>query len=182
MLPTSVRSHLIRFRGHAFRSKTESSNNGEEGAAVENSEPWMREPEARAQARSARVSARRGKPVRGENSHRTRAQGLAYPARRPRKSANWSGTPKSLRLTGPLAGTEALRVNRSVHESRKCAQSNRDRIVGPGLLWPSGPCACLTSMRWCRTSCMQARRCALRLQSREAAAGQNQPGGDATAR
>jgi len=25
----------------------------------------------------------------------------------------------------------------------------------------------LTSMRWCRTSCMQARRCALRLQSRK---------------
>src|SRR5215471_16862219 len=41
-----------------------------------------------------------------------------YPARRPRKSANWSGTPKSLMLTGPWAATRALRVRRCVHESR----------------------------------------------------------------
>ena len=36
-------------------------------------------------------------------------------------------------------------------------------------------------MRWCRTSCRQARRWTLRLQSREAAVGLNSPGVDATA-
>jgi len=39
----------------------------------------------------------------------------------------------------------------------------------------------LTSMRWCRTSCLQARRCSLRLQSRVAAAVRDPPGVDATA-
>src|SRR5713226_2322991 len=40
----------------------------------------------------------------------------------------------------------------------------------------------LISRRWWRTSCRQARRWTLRLQSREAAAGQRQPGAGATAR
>jgi len=91
--------------------------------------------------------------------------GVASPTRKPRKSANWSGTPKSVSVTDPLASTAALRLKRSAHESRKRARCARDRIAGSERLCPGDPCRCFTSMCCCRPSCMQARRCSLRLQS-----------------
>lgn len=41
-----------------------------------------------------------------------------YTCCEPRKSANWSGIPKSLILTGPAAFARALRVSRSSQERR----------------------------------------------------------------
>src|SRR5260221_6663003 len=90
-----------------------------------------------------------------------------------------SGTPNSLIVTGLAVGTRALRASRSAHERREWARCARERItsarpreavVGGGML---------TSIRWCRTSCIQARRCSLLLQSRVAAAARDQPGEDA---
>jgi hypothetical protein len=71
-----------------------------------------------------------------------------YAVCRPRKSAKWSGTPKSVMLTCPSAEARTLRVRRSAHESRKCARCARERIEGEGAerLWLDGSNACFTSM------------------------------------
>lgn len=74
-----------------------------------------------------------------------------------------------------------MRASRSCQQRRECARCARDRTISAlgGEAAAGGDR--LISMRWCRTSCMQARRWSLRLQSREAGAGQNQPGADAIA-
>ena len=84
-------------------------------------------------------------------------------------------------VTCPAVGGHALRASRSSHERRECARCARDRITSavPGEAAAGGDRP--TSMRWCRTSCRQARRCSLRLQSREAAPVRDPPGVDATA-
>src|SRR6266576_472351 len=89
-----------------------------------------------------------------------------------------SGTPNNLIVTWLAVGTRALRANRSAHERRAWARCARERIIS---VWRDEVVAGdgrLTSMRWCRTSCIQARRCSLRLQSREAAAARDRPGAD----
>src|SRR5436305_13093804 len=81
-----------------------------------------------------------------------------------------SGTPKSLIVTWLAVGTRALRASRSAHERREWARCARERITSVlrGAAAAGGDR--LTSMRWCRTSCSQARRCSLRLLSRVFAA------------
>ena len=72
----------------------------------------MRETEALIQARSHEAPL--GEASLSEEGTLTiqESGGLAYLARKPRKPANRSGTPKSLMLTCPWAGARALRVNR----------------------------------------------------------------------
>jgi hypothetical protein len=89
--------------------------------------------------------------------------------------------PKSLIVTCPAVGGHALRASRSSHERRECARCARDRITSAVAGCAAAGGDRLTSMRWCRTSCRQARRCSLRLQSREAATVRDPPGVDATA-
>ncbi len=75
--------------------------------------------------------------------------------------------PKSLIVTWPAVGARALRASRSAHERREWARCARERITSARQSEAAAGGGRLTSMRWCRTSCMQARRCALRLQSRQ---------------
>src|SRR5207245_7146067 len=86
---------------------------------------------------------------------------------RPRNVARASGTPKSLILTRLAVGARALRANRSAHESREWARCAGERLGGDETCWGWSACGRITSTRWWCTSCMQARRCALRLQSRQ---------------
>jgi hypothetical protein len=74
-------------------------------------------------------------------------------------------------LTRLSVGARALRANRSAHESREWARCARERIGGAETCWGWWACGRITSTRWWRTSCMQARRCALRLQSRKTQGG-----------
>src|SRR6266699_1823360 len=90
-----------------------------------------------------------------------------------------SGTPNSLIVTWLAVGARALRASRSAHERREWARCARERITSALRGEAAARGGMLTSIRWCRTSCIQARRCALRLQSREAAAARGQPGEDA---
>ena len=83
-------------------------------------------------------------------------------------------------VTRPVVGGHALRASRSSHERRECARCARDSSR-PAVAGCAAGGDRLTSMRWCRTSCLQARRCSLRLQSREAAAVRDPPGADAAA-
>jgi hypothetical protein len=83
-------------------------------------------------------------------------------------------------VTRPAVGGRALRAIRSAHERRECARCARERITSVVGSEAAGGDR-LTSMRCCRTSCMQARRCSLRLQSREAAAVRDPPAADAAA-
>jgi hypothetical protein len=64
-------------------------------------------------------------------------------------------------------GTRALRASRSAHERREWARCARERITSALRGEAEAGGGLLTSMRWCRTSCIQARRCSLRLQSRQ---------------
>src|SRR5437660_4252575 len=93
--------------------------------------------------------------------------------------AKLSGTPNRLIITWPAVGTRALRASRSAHERREWARCARERITSVLRGAAAAGGGRLTSMRWCRTSCRQARRCSLRLQSRVAAAARDQPGADA---
>ena len=67
----------------------------------------------------------------------------------------------------PAAVLRVLRARRVSHERRWWARCARERItsVGGGEAAVGG--GRLISMRWCRTRWMQARRCSLRLQSRQ---------------
>ncbi len=60
-----------------------------------------------------------------------------------------------------------MRANRSAHERREWARCARDRITSAVRDEAATGGGRLTSMHWCRTSCVQARRCSLRLQSRQ---------------
>src|SRR6266480_1707369 len=93
-----------------------------------------------------------------------------------------SGTPNNLIVTWLAVGTRALRANRSAHERRAWARCARERIISVLRDEVVAGDGRLTSMRWCRTSCIQARRCSLRLQSREAAAARDRPGEDGATR
>ena len=90
-----------------------------------------------------------------------------------------SGMPNSLIVTRPALSGRALRASRSSHERRECARCARDRITSAVRGCAAAGGDRFTSMRWCRTSCIQARRCALRLQSREAAMVPHPAGADA---
>jgi hypothetical protein len=115
---------------------------------------------------------RRRKPVVGKHG----AKGSPTRARQQRVL----GCAIRLIVWCPAVGGHALRASRSSQERRECARWARERITSavPGEAAGGDR---LTSMRWCRTSCMQARRCSLRLQSRVAAAVRDPPGVDATA-
>src|SRR6266566_377426 len=78
-----------------------------------------------------------------------------------------SGTPKSLIVTWLAVGTRTLRASRSAHERREWARCARERITSALGGEAAAGGGMLTSIRWCRTSCIQARRCSLRLQSRQ---------------
>jgi hypothetical protein len=99
---------------------------------------------------------------RAENSS-TRSR---YAVAIPRKVVKPSGTPNSLITICPPAFLHALRVRRSSHKRRVCARCARDKITSAGAGEASEGGGSLTSTRWCRTSCIQARRCSQRLQSR----------------
>ena len=60
-----------------------------------------------------------------------------------------------------------MRASRSAHERRAWARCARERITSALRGEAAGGGGRLTSMRWCRTSCIQARRCSLRLPSRK---------------
>jgi hypothetical protein len=102
--------------------------------------------EAKLKQEAMRLRSERSVCPRRDSHLLSRATG--YAVRRPRNSANVSGTPKSLMLTCPSAGARALRVRRSVHESRKCARCARERIAGEGggLLWLGRTSVSLISM------------------------------------
>ena len=97
---------------------------------------------------------------------------------KPSEMAKPSGTPNSLIVTWLAVGARALRASRSADERREWARCGRERITSALRGEAAAGGGRLTSIRWCRTSCIQARRCALRLQSREAAAARDQPGED----
>lgn len=94
-----------------------------------------------------------------------------YAVANPSQGAKRSGTPNSLIVIGPANVACALRASRSCHERRACARWAWERSTSAerGCVMASG--GRLTSMCWSRTSCMQARRCSLRLQSCVAAVG-----------
>ncbi len=96
--------------------------------------------------------------------------------------AKLSGTPYSLIITWLAVGTRARRSSRSAHERRAWARCARERITSARQSEVGTGGGMLTSIRWCRTSCLQARRCSLRLQSREAAAARDQPEEDGATR
>src|SRR5438067_6983337 len=75
--------------------------------------------------------------------------------------------PNSFIVTWPAVEGRALRANRSAHERRAWARCARDRITSALGGEAAAGGGRLTSMRWCRRSCIQARRCSLRLQSRK---------------
>lgn len=86
---------------------------------------------------------------------------------KPSKVAKLSGTPNSLIVTCPVVETRALRASRSCQQRRECARCVRDRITFAVPDETAAGGGRLTSMRWCRTSCIQARRYSLRPQSRQ---------------
>ena len=109
-------------------------------------------------------STRRSQLVREEGSPWLSGQSQAVA--NPSEVAKSAGTPNNLIVTCSAVGGRALRASRSAHERRECARCARERIpsaVGGAAAGGDR----LISMRWCRTSCMQARRCSLRLQSRQ---------------
>src|SRR5258708_5777785 len=55
-----------------------------------------------------------------------------YAVGKPRKSAKWAGTPKSVMRTGRSVGCRVLRIKRCAQESRACERWERDRMVGTG--------------------------------------------------
>ncbi len=75
--------------------------------------------------------------------------------------------PYTLIVTGPAVEPRALRASRSCQQRRYRARWARDRITSAlgGEAAAGGDR--LISRRWWRTSCRQALRCALRLQSRQ---------------
>ena len=108
---------------------------------------------------------RRSKLVREEGTQRLSRQ--CYTVTKPSEMAKASGTPNNLIVTWLAVGTRTFRARRSAHERRAWARCARERITSalPGEAAAGG--GGLTSMCWCRTSRMQARRCSLRLQSRQ---------------
>jgi hypothetical protein len=103
-----------------------------------------------------------------------------YAVANPSEVAKAAGTPNNLIVTCPAAGGRALRARRWAHERRECARCARERITSAMGGEATGGDR-LISRRWYRTSWIQARRCSLRLQSREAATGQNPPAADGAA-
>lgn len=110
-------------------------------------------------------SPRRSQLVREEGRHRLSGQSQAVA--KPSEAAKAAGTPNNRIVTCPAVETRALRASRSCQQRRYRARCVRDRITSA----TGGEAAAggdrLISRRWWRTSCMQARRCALRLQSRQ---------------
>ena len=90
-----------------------------------------------------------------------------YAVAKPSEAAKRSGMPNSFIVTWPAVEGRALRANRSAHERRAWARWARERITSAVRGEAAAAGGRLTSMRWCRTSCIQARRCSLRLQSRQ---------------
>jgi hypothetical protein len=109
--------------------------------------------------------ARRRTPFPGEGIHRSPTDGDMVS--RPSEVVKASGTPTSVILTREAPGARAFRVSRSCHERRACARCARERTTacfsGAGdRLWSTWISTC-----WGDRRCMHARRCCLRLQSRQ---------------
>lgn len=121
-----------------------------------------------------------GAAKRSEKKEAGGRQGRGYVVVKLSEAAKAAGMPKSLMVTGPAVGGRALRACRSCHERRVCARCARERITSP-LGGETAGGDRLISRRWCRTSCMQARRCSLRFQSRQSrAAGPSRSGSSRT--
>ncbi len=142
----------------------ESARSGQSGERE--SEPDSREEEVRTRrAKRARGSARTSRLVRAEGGHRL--SGWSQAVAKPREAAKAAGTPNTRIVTGPAVEPRALRASRSCQQRRDRARCARDRITSAGGGEAAAGGDRLISRRWWRTSRMQARRCVLRLQSRQ---------------
>ena len=85
----------------------------------------------------------------------------------PIASANASGTPNRRTEREEEPNGARLRANRSSHERRVWARWARERMGYCSGVEGGRTGGQVMSTRWCRSRCIQARRCSLRLQSRQ---------------
>ena len=139
---------------------------------------------------------RRNRPQRGRSENQPGKESMSLPSEKPACPSR--RTPSAVRTESGRRQTE--RGSKGCWDAEQPDRdwpSGGEMSIASQLLLPGGTrprtlCARqvtsamggdrLISRRWWCTSCIQARWCALRLQSREAVAGQIPPGADATAR